>query len=77
VTRFYRAPEIILLDREYDDKIDIWAAACSTIELLNSITELLDPTLTDTDSLYRHPFIGDSCFPLSPSKEESGTGFKD
>lgn len=25
VTRFYRAPEVILVDRNYNTKIDIWA----------------------------------------------------
>jgi len=32
-TRWYRAPEVILL-QEYDHKIDVWAAGCTFAELL-------------------------------------------
>ena len=35
VTRFYRPPEIILLDREYNCAVDIWSLGCVMIELLN------------------------------------------
>jgi len=34
VTRYYRAPEIILRWEHYDKKIDVWSAACIIIELL-------------------------------------------
>lgn len=34
VTRFYRAPEVILLDRNYNKKIDIWAVGAIFCELL-------------------------------------------
>ena len=33
VTRFYRPPEIILMDDSYDSKIDIWGIGCIFFEL--------------------------------------------
>ena len=33
VTRFYRPPEIILMDDSYDYKIDIWGIGCIFFEL--------------------------------------------
>lgn len=29
----YRAPEVLLTDMQYDEKVDVWAAACVIIEL--------------------------------------------
>ena len=34
VTRWYRAPELLLGDRNYSDKIDVWSVGCIWIELL-------------------------------------------
>jgi len=36
-TRFYRAPELILINNEYDYAIDIWAFGCVYAELLGKI----------------------------------------
>ena len=36
-TRWYRAPEIILLNSNYDYQIDIWALGCIFAELLGNI----------------------------------------
>ena len=33
-TRWYRAPELILLNNMYDEKIDIWAAGCVVAEMI-------------------------------------------
>merc|ERR1712085_149377 len=59
VTRWYRAPELILLQESYTEKIDIWSVGCIYAELLG----MLDGTKTED----RGPlFPGSSCFPLSP-----------
>eukprot|EP00928_Gymnodinium_smaydae_P014031 TRINITY_DN1508_c0_g1_i1.p1 TRINITY_DN1508_c0_g1~~TRINITY_DN1508_c0_g1_i1.p1 ORF type:complete len:498 (+),score=131.85 TRINITY_DN1508_c0_g1_i1:112-1605(+) len=59
VTRWYRAPELILLQENYTDAIDIWSVGCIYAELLG----MLEGTRTDD----RGPlFPGSSCFPLSP-----------
>ena len=62
VTRWYRAPELILLEKEYGDAIDVWSAGCIFAELLSMIKENT-PTYLDRKPL----FPGDSCFPLSPN----------
>ena len=61
VTRWYRSPEIILLEKDYGPAVDIWSVGCILAELLSMIKENA-PTYHD-----RHPlFPGTSCFPLSP-----------
>jgi mitogen-activated protein kinase 1/3 len=39
-TRWYRAPEIILLNGNYDDKVDIWSLGCLFAELLGKTEKL-------------------------------------
>jgi mitogen-activated protein kinase 1/3 len=63
VTRWYRAPEIILLEKDYGPAIDIWAIGCIFAELLGMMKEHA-PTFMDRKPL----FPGKSCFPLSPAK---------
>lgn len=59
VTRWYRAPELILLQENYTEKIDIWSVGCIYAELLGM--------LEGTKVQDRGPlFPGSSCFPLSP-----------
>lgn len=72
VTRWYRAPEIILLEKDYGPGIDIWAAGCILAELLGMMKENA-PTFMDRQPL----FPGKSCFPLSPAKNptENRKGF--
>ncbi|MFN7881150.1 MAG: protein kinase domain-containing protein, partial [bacterium] len=33
-SRWYRAPEICLLNNQYDQSSDIWSLACSLFEIL-------------------------------------------
>ncbi|VTZ68714.1 mitogen-activated protein kinase 2, putative [Plasmodium chabaudi chabaudi] len=63
VTRWYRAPELILLQENYTKSIDIWSTGCIFAELLNMLqSHISDPT-------NRFPlFPGSSCFPLSPDR---------
>jgi len=62
VTRWYRAPEVIL-NKDYDDKIDVWAAGCIFAELI---------LMTQKENRKRHPlFPGKSCYPLSPKPKSS------
>lgn len=72
VTRWYRAPEIILLEKDYGPAIDIWAVGCIFAELLGMMKENA-PTFLDRQPL----FPGKSCFPLSPAKDptEQRKGF--
>ncbi len=72
VTRWYRAPEIILLEKDYGPAIDIWSVGCIFAELLGMMKENA-PTFMDRQPL----FPGKSCFPLSPARspKEQRKGF--
>lgn len=35
VTRYYRAPEVMLCSQDYSKSIDIWSAGCTFFELLS------------------------------------------
>lgn len=61
-TRWYRSPEIILLEKIYSTEVDMWAAGCVFAELLGMMKEH-EPNYKNRHAL----FPGASCFPLSPS----------
>lgn len=62
-TRWYRSPELILLEKIYSTAIDIWAVGCIFGELLQMMKENI------ADWRNRRPlFPGTSCFPVSPSQ---------
>lgn len=61
VTRWYRAPELILLEKDYGEAIDVWAVGCIMAELISMMKENV-PNPNDRKPL----FPGGSCFPLSP-----------
>lgn len=72
VTRWYRAPELILLEKDYGPPIDVWSIGCIFGELLGMMKENA-PTYLDRKPL----FPGKSCFPLSPNNKltEKRKGF--
>jgi mitogen-activated protein kinase 1/3 len=39
VTRWYRAPELILLEKDYGPAIDMWSVGCIFAELLGMMKE--------------------------------------
>jgi len=59
VTRWYRAPELILLQESYTESIDMWSVGCIYAELLGMLDGF---KMEDRGPL----FPGSSCFPLSP-----------
>ena len=63
VTRWYRAPELILLEKDYGPAIDMWSVGCIFAELLGMMKESA-ATYLDRKPL----FPGKSCFPLSPDR---------
>jgi mitogen-activated protein kinase 1/3 len=62
VTRWYRAPELILIEKNYTQKIDVWALGCVFAELLKK-TKAYQQSF-DKSAI----FPGESCFPLSPDQ---------
>lgn len=66
-TRFYRAPELCLLQDDYSEAVDIWSAGCIYAELV----QLLEGFRIED----RRPlFPGVTCFPLSPEPARAGDG---
>ena len=61
VTRWYRAPEVILAQDTYTYKIDIWSVGCIFAELLSMMRENFSH-FTERKPL----FPGESCHLLSP-----------
>ena len=61
VTRWYRAPELILIEKDYGPPIDIWSVGCIFGELLGMLKGS-----ADTFQKRKPLFPGGSCFPLSP-----------
>eukprot|EP01067_Filipodium_phascolosomae_P001000 Filipodium_phascolosomae@DN1694_c0_g1_i1.p1 len=66
VTRWYRAPELILLQERYTDAIDVWSVGCIFAELLNMMKGNVQ-FHSDRGPL----FPGSSCFPLSPDQKHA------
>ena len=62
VTRMYRAPELILLDSEYDQSIDVYSMGCILFELMNTLM-LKEKGGSIKERFYAN---GSSCYPLSP-----------
>mmetsp|Transcript_45262 Transcript_45262/g.60086 ORF Transcript_45262/g.60086 Transcript_45262/m.60086 type:complete len:151 (+) Transcript_45262:1544-1996(+) len=61
VTRWYRAPEVILMNEFYSYSIDMWSVGCIFAELLSMMEQNFP------DPFSRVPlFPGKSCYPLSP-----------
>mmetsp|Transcript_11778 Transcript_11778/g.27029 ORF Transcript_11778/g.27029 Transcript_11778/m.27029 type:complete len:597 (-) Transcript_11778:297-2087(-) len=62
VTRWYRAPEVIMCNGLYGIEIDLWSIGCVFAELLSRLEPACDR---------RALFPGKSCFPLSASEHSS------
>ena len=57
-SRWYRAPEIALVEKQYDISADMWGIGCILFELLRATQ------IKATE--YQPLFEGKSCYPLSP-----------
>jgi len=62
VTRWYRAPELILLANDYSAAIDMWSCGCIFAELLSMLPS---PTKPRNPNERVALFPGRTCFPLS------------
>lgn len=60
-SRWYRAPEISLVERQYDQASDMWSIGCILYEMIKVSTE---PEVSRKDTIL---FPGESCFPISPA----------
>ena len=62
-TRSYRAPELILCEKDYGKPVDIWASGVIFGELL-----LMLEANESQSATRKNLFPGRFCFPLSPNK---------
>ncbi|KAJ1450240.1 kinase-like domain-containing protein [Pelagophyceae sp. CCMP2097] len=67
VTRWYRAPELVLL-QPYDKAVDVWACGCVFAECFLGLCKAVTAEFADRRPL----FPGRSCFPLSPAQGSRG-----
>lgn len=67
-TRWYRAPEVILLEKIYNEKIDLWSLGCILSELIYCSKEY---SKFNQKLHERILFKGDSCYPMSPIDQKS------
>lgn len=71
-SRWYRPPEIVLTERHYNQKADVWSVGCIFGECINFSD--------DMNGIGRAPekrvlFQGSSCYPISPCLElQNGAG---
>jgi serine/threonine protein kinase len=72
VSRWYRAPEIILTQKRYDQSVDIWSMGCILAELIYSSMQYSQDPKFDQDDRFLFP--GTSSFPLSPCEEMEDGG---
>ena len=75
-TRWYRAPEISLVERQYDQASDMWGLGCILYELLQVSLQTKQQTKKEEGkrSDKRHIlFKGRQCFPLSPIPQKEDT----
>jgi serine/threonine protein kinase len=74
-SRWYRAPELILMQTKYDASIEMWSCGCIMGELISEHEKNKNHASNLLQS--RKPlFEGKACFPLSPPKKEEVTLYK-
>jgi mitogen-activated protein kinase 1/3 len=61
VTRLYRPPEVILLEKNYSKPVDIWSCGVILAEMFK-----MNP---ENNLKRKNLFWGTGCFPLSPKKK--------
>ena len=67
-TRWYRAPEVALVERQYDQSSDMWSVGCIFSELAHCSLESLEQHKKERKNPLRHIiFKGEYCYPLSPN----------
>ena len=65
VSRWYRSPEIILKEKDYDSKIDQWSLGCIAGEMIM----FTDNNRKDKTHSKKILFPGNSCYPCSPCEK--------
>lgn len=74
-SRWYRSPELILTERIYGTKSDIWSVGCIFAECLSFTNNY--SALGGRKLEKRILFPGSSCFPISPCKKYGDSSDKE
>lgn len=69
-SRWYRAPELICLEKQYDQAIDIWGVGCIAYELIKFKERAQSGSEPNTDEKLTL-FPGKFCHPLTPKAEDT------
>ena len=69
MTRWYRAPEVIITDKNYNKAIDIYSLGVILVELVACTIPYAKREGFDCNQ--RFLFKGKSCYPISPVQDES------
>lgn len=70
-SRWYRSPEVSLVEKQYDHSADMWSFGCILFELLQYLFKN-NETFNREFQQKRYLFQGGSCFPLSPCQAKEG-----
>ena len=70
-SRWYRPPEVVLLDHNYNQSVDVWSVGCTLAEMIHCSDAYVDKK--NFSSKKRVLFKGKSCFPLSPRQNTDST----
>jgi len=68
ISRWYRPPEIIFIEKLYDQSVDMWSIGCVLSDMLMCCEPFVNK---NHDIRQRCLFRGNSCFPLSPKNGQS------
>jgi mitogen-activated protein kinase 1/3 len=73
-SRWYRAPELILDQKNYEFEVDMWSIGC----ILGELVSFTDPYRSKTRLKIGLPILqGSSCFPMSPCQSMRDRGESD
>jgi mitogen-activated protein kinase 1/3 len=66
-SRWYRPPEIILVEKNYNAAVDIWSLGCVAAEMLYCTDAYKSDPKHNLEQRFLFPV--NSCFPLSPCEQ--------
>jgi serine/threonine protein kinase len=69
ISRWYRPPEVVLCDQNYNQSCDVWSLGCVLAEMLNCTEKQLEKRKNNFKK--RIMFRGESCYPISPFKNNN------
>ena len=73
VSRWYRPPEVILVEKHYGSAVDVWSTGCILSEMISCTDQYKANGVSPQE---RFLFTGTSCFPLSPCERMKATNSK-